>query len=93
MIVLFIHLFGAGVLAIILLRALSTVYYLRYAKLIGINTAAQFASGSLLAVVGQSMGISQVCLNIGVYLAVVLLFEFILFRHAIRHQRLSSLTA
>ena len=86
---LLIHLTGAAVLAIVLLRALFTVQYVRYAKAIGINTVAQFTSGSLLAVIGQSMGISQVCLNIGVYLAIILLVETILLRHAIRDYRLA----
>lgn len=77
---LLIHLFGAGLLAIILFRALFTVQYVRYAKAIGINTAAQFASGSLLAVIGQSMGVGQFCINVGVYLLVVLLVEALLLR-------------
>lgn len=87
------HLVGAGVLVIVLFKAVFTKRYIRYAKLIGINTTAQLASGSLLAVVGQSMGISQVCLNIGAYLVVVLLVEAILLRHVIRDQHFARVVA
>ena len=91
--ILWLHLVGAGTFAVVLFRALFTQRYIRYAKLIGLNTVAQLASGSLLAVVGQSMGVGQVCVNIGAYLGVVLLFEAILFRHAIRDQRFACLIA
>lgn len=86
-IVLNLHLFGAAILGGIIIALIYTLLYrppsaqrdVWYVKIIAVNIAAQFVTGSLLAMVSPGMSLFRFCSNIAIYLTIVVVVEVGLF--------------